>query len=152
MKKSSLTLIITLIFCFGLTLPASAAGDMTKQAPIVVQVILGDTKNALKFFPNRFSFETGKLYKLVLYNPSTMKHYFSSAGLARSVFTRKAQVLGANGKTIAEIKGTIREIEVYPGGTAEWWFVPLQTAELTDLKCTIEGHTEAGMVGSISIK
>ena len=31
-----------------------------------------------------------------------------------SVFTRKAQVLGPDGKTIAEIKGTIREIEVYP--------------------------------------
>jgi hypothetical protein len=73
-------------------------------------------------------------------------------GLSRSVFTRKAQVLGPDGKTIAEIKGTIREIEVYPNGTAEWWFVPIKTGVLNDLKCTIKGHAEAGMVGTITIK
>jgi uncharacterized cupredoxin-like copper-binding protein len=72
--------------------------------------------------------------------------------LSRSVFTRKAQVLGPDGKTIAEIKGTIREIEVYPNGTAEWWFVPIKTGVLNDLKCTIKGHAEAGMVGTITIK
>ena len=45
-----------------------------------------------------------------------------------------------------------REIEVYPNGTAEWWFVPVKTATLNDLKCTIKGHAEAGMVGKITIK
>ena len=152
MSNKSISLILALIFCFGFIPSAIAAGDLTKQTPIEVKVMLGDTKDALRFSPEQLSFETGKLYKLVLHNASSMKHYFSSAGLARSVFTRKAQVLGADGKTIAEIKGTIREIEVYPGGTAEWWFVPLQTADLKDLKCTIKGHTEAGMVGSIIIK
>ncbi len=88
----------------------------------------------------------------MLHNPSTMKHYFSSEGLSRSVFTRKVQVLAAEGQTIAEIKGHIREIEVYPGGTAEWWFVPIKTGALKDLNCTIAGHSEAGMTGSITIK
>ncbi len=125
---------------------------MAAQPPIEVRITLGDKANSLRFFPANITFETGKLYKLILHNASEMKHYFSSEGLSRSVFTRKAQVLGSDGKTIAEIKGTIREIEVYPEGTAEWWFVPVKTGQLSDLKCTIKGHSEAGMTGSISIK
>jgi len=129
-----------------------AKGDMTQQRPIEISVQLGDGSNARRFVPENLEFETGKLYKLVLQNPSEEKHYFSSEGLSRSVFTRKAQVLGPDGKTIAEIKGLIREIEVYPNGRAEWWFVPVKTAVLNDLKCTIKGHAEAGMLGTIIIK
>ena len=152
MKITPVFLILALSICLGFPVSASATGDLTKQNPIEVKVLLGDSDNPLRFIPAQLSFETGKLYKLVLHNASSTKHYFSSAGLARAVFTRKAQVLGGDGKTIAEIKGMVREIEVYPGGTAEWWFVPLQTAELQDLRCTIKGHTEAGMVGSITIR
>jgi uncharacterized cupredoxin-like copper-binding protein len=129
-----------------------AEGDMTEQKPMEIKVQLGDSSNAMRFYPANLKFETGKLYKLVLHNPSKTKHYFSSEGLSRTVFTRKAQVLGPDGKAIAEIKGTIREIEVYPNGTAEWWFVPVKAGVLNDLKCTIKGHAEAGMVGKITIK
>ncbi len=128
------------------------AGDLTRQEPIEVKVALGDGKNALRFFPDSIVLETGKLYRLVLSNPSPEKHYFSSAGLSEAVFTRKVQVNGSDGKAIAEIKGAIREIEVYPKGTAEWWFVPVKTGKLTDLVCTIPGHTDAGMKGAIEIK
>ncbi|MEW6602039.1 MAG: biphenyl 2,3-dioxygenase [Nitrospirota bacterium] len=152
MKKTLLSIFLTMTIAFGLGGYAMAAGDMTAQDPVEIKVSLGDNKNALHFIPADFTFETGKLYKLVLHNPSEMKHYFSSEGLSRSVFTRKAQVFGANGNTIAEIKGTIQEIEVYPGGTAEWWFVPVKTGRFDDLKCTIKGHTEGGMVGTITIK
>jgi uncharacterized cupredoxin-like copper-binding protein len=129
-----------------------AGGDLTAQKPVEVKVQLGDSSNAKRFFPASLEFETGRLYKLVLHNASGEEHYFSSEGLSRSVFTRKAQVLGPDGKTIAEIKGTIREIAVYPKGTAEWWFVPVKTGVLNDLKCTVMGHAEAGMVGTIIIK
>ncbi|MEH6576811.1 MAG: hypothetical protein V7731_06995 [Amphritea sp.] len=148
--------IISMLAVIAISLMANgnllAVGDMTGQDPIELRVQLGDSSNALLFTPPDLEFETGKLYKLVLHNPSNTKHYFSSEGLSRSVFTRKAQILGAAGKTIAEVKGMIREIEVYPGGTAEWWFVPVKTATLNDLKCTIKGHAEAGMVGTINIK
>ncbi|MCH4565420.1 hypothetical protein MKP05_20175 [Halomonas sp. EGI 63088] len=152
MKKTAISAFIAVLIALSGIAYARAAGDMTVQSPIEVKVTLGDEQNALRFFPANLTFETGKLYKLVLYNASEMKHYFSSEGLSRSVFTRKAQVLGADGKTIAEVKGMIREIEVYPNGTAEWWFVPVKTGTLNDLECTIEGHSEAGMIGSISIK
>ena len=152
MKIPSCAVILLATIGVGASGSGMAAGDMTGQDPVEVTVQLGDNKNALRFFPSKIELETGKLYRLVLHNPSSMKHYFSSEGLARSVFTRKAQVMGSSGSVIAEIKGHIREIEVYPGGTAEWWFVPLKTGSLDDLKCTIEGHAEGGMVGTITIK
>ncbi len=152
MKMTHLVVTFVVAICLAGAGVASAAGDLTAQTPIEVKVQLGDKDNALRFFPDKIELETGKLYKLVLHNPSPMAHYFSSEGLSRAVFTRKAQVLGPDGKTIAEVKGAISEIEVYPGGTAEWWFVPVKAATLNDLKCTIKGHSEGGMVGTITIK
>jgi uncharacterized cupredoxin-like copper-binding protein len=144
-------MIFALLLAFPLA-SAEAAGDLTQQDPVEIRVELGDKKDALRFFPEALSLEAGKLYRLILVNPSPQKHYFSSEGMAQSVFTRKVQVNGADGKAIAEVKGQIREIEVYPGGTAEWWFVPVKTGSFNDLKCTIPGHEEGGMVGSIHIK
>jgi uncharacterized cupredoxin-like copper-binding protein len=131
---------------------ASGTGDLTNQQPVDITVQLGDGKDSLKFFPDKLEFETGKLYRLMLVNQSPQKHYFSSEGLSRAVFTRKVQMNGSDGKPIAEIKGNIHEVEVYPGGSAEWWFVPVKTGTFSDLKCTIAGHAEKGMVGKITIK
>lgn len=130
----------------------AAAGDMTSQQAITKTIKLGNTQNQLRFYPPTLQFETGILYKLVIKNPSRQKHYFTAEGLSRSVFTRKVQVISANGKTIAEVKGSINEIEVYPSGTAEWWFVPVKTLKTSRLHCSIKGHTEAGMIGNITIK
>ena len=135
---------------------AFAAGDLTKQDPIEVHVELGTSNGKHAFVPNELQLETGKLYKLVLTNPSQTKHYFTSPGLAKSVFTRKVQVVDQNG-TKAEIKGSISEIEVYPAGIAEWWFVPVATGTFTDLYCHIkdeDGRTHAakGMTGTVTIK
>ena len=79
---------------------------------------------------------------------------------ANLIYTRKVQVIGMrDGKlaALAEFKGAIREIEVYPGQTAEWWFVPVATGRVTDLRCGIiatDGRTHAdhGMVGEIIIE
>jgi uncharacterized cupredoxin-like copper-binding protein len=152
MKMAHLVLSIAMIICFAGAGTATAAGDLTAQTPIEVKIQLGDKKDSLRFIPDKIEFETGKLYKVVLYNPSSLPHYFSSEGLSRAVFTRKVQVLGPDGKTVAEVKGTILEIEVFPGGTAEWWFVPVKAAIINDLKCTVKGHSEGGMVGTITIK
>jgi uncharacterized cupredoxin-like copper-binding protein len=136
---------------------AWAAGDLTRQDPIEVVVTLGTEDGAMVFQPNELSFETGKLYKLVLKNPSPVKHYFTSKGLASRVFTRKVQVVH-EGKQLAEIKGAIQEIEVFPGGLTEWWFVPVQTGTFQDLHCHVKDeesgqrHAEMGMVGKITIK
>lgn len=130
---------------------ARAAGDLTRQEPIEIRVQLGSAKGEMLFSPNELGFETGKLYKLVLTNPGPVAHYFTSPTLSGAVFTRKVQINGPDGKAIGEVKGNIAELEVYPGGTVEWWFVPVKAAS-GELSCTIAGHAEHGMVGKVSIK
>ena len=138
---------------------ASAAGDLSRQEPIAITVELG-RPGQHAFFPNQLRFETGKLYKLILKNPSSDPHYFTSHAFTQLIYTRKVQVVQErDGKmtTLAEIKGAIREIEVYPGQIAEWWFVPVAAGRVTDLRCGIPGpdgrtHAEHGMVGEIVIE
>jgi uncharacterized cupredoxin-like copper-binding protein len=145
--------VLALVFIiFALPMQLYAAGDLTRQEPILINVQLGNVNNAHAFVPDTINLETGKLYRLVFTNPSDHPHYFNSVSMAQSVFTRKVQVNDTDGKAIAEIKGYVNEIEVFPGGETEWWFVPVKTGNFDDLKCTIAGHTEAGMVGTINIR
>ncbi len=136
-----------------------SAGDLSRQQPIEVTVDLGKPGQHV-FVPNQLKFETGKLYKLILRNPSSDPHYFTSHNFSQMVWTRKVQVVQTrDGKptTLAEFKGAIREIEVYPGHSAEWWFVPVQAGRTADLRCGItekdgKSHADLGMVGGIVIE
>lgn len=145
----------------ALSTHARAAGDLSRQEPTLVVIELGRPDGRHAFEPNRLRFETGRLYRLVLRNVSRDPHYFTSDEFAARVFTRKVQVTQrlADGRdvTLAEFKGAIREIEVYPGHAAEWWFVPVATGRISDLRCGIvaaDGRTHAqhGMVGEIVIE
>lgn len=151
---------ITLAVVLGLASGAAlATGDLSKQAPIEMTVDLGSPGRHV-FSPNLLRFETGKLYKLILRNSSADPHYFTSHGFSQMVWTRKVQVTQSReGKTmpLAEFKGAIREIEVYPGQSAEWWLVPVATGRFTDLRCGIIGkdgksHADLGMTGEIVIE
>jgi uncharacterized cupredoxin-like copper-binding protein len=138
---------------------AIAAGDLSRQTPIEVTVSLG-TPGKHAFVPNQLRFETGKLYKLIVRTDRCDPHYFTSHTFSQMVWTRKAQVTQQrDGKsiTLAELKGAIREIEVYPGQAAEWWLVPVAAGRATDLRCDIKGadgktHAELGMTGEIMIE
>lgn len=125
--KTKIALLSSVFIILLSSLSANAKGDLTKQTPIEIKVILGDKDNAMKFSPSIIELETGKLYKMVIENQGPVKHYFSSDGFSQSVLTRKVQVNNNGGAPIAEIKGTIREVEVYPGFQAQWWFVPVKT-------------------------
>ena len=140
----------------------SAAGDdLSRQEPIEVIVRLGTTEGDHRFEPATLRFRTGRLYRLILLNVSRDPHYFTSEGLAASVWTRKAQVMGqgTDGRpaVLAEIKGALRDIEVYPGQRAEWWFVPVQAGHFRDLRCDIRAsdgrsHADHGMRGEVVIE
>ena len=151
-RVRSLLIAVLALALFAWVFKAQAAGDLSRQVPLEVRVQLGDDKGVRRFFPERIELETGKLYRLILSNPSPEKHYFSSDAFAQAIYTRKVQVNGPDGKAVAEVKGWVREIEVQPKGTTEWWLVPIKTGQFGDLKCTVEGHTESGMVGQIVIK
>lgn len=122
-----------------------ATVDFTKQEAIEVKVSLSNGANELRFIPDRFVFEAGKRYKLLLSNPSAMKHYFTSKDFADAIWTQN--VVAGN----VEIKGSIRELELRPNTNAAWTFVPIKSGTY-ELHCAIAGHTEAGMRGTIAIQ
>ena len=136
-----------------------AAGDLSRQQPIDITVDLGKPGQHV-FEPKQIKFETGKLYKLILRNTSNDPHYFTSHNFSQMVWTRKVQVVQLrDGKptTLAEFKGAMREIEVYPGHAAEWWLVPVAAGRISDLRCGItekdgKTHADLGMVGEIVIE
>ena len=118
--------------------------DFSRQPPIEVTVHLSNATNELKFFPDTLDFVAGKRYKLVLDNPSAGKHYFTAKDFADGIWTQKVDAGNV------EIKGAIHELELRSNTTADWVFVPVRSGRYR-LVCTIPGHAEAGMVGTLTI-
>ncbi len=132
---------------------SNGKGDLTRQKPISIEVLLKGSSGEFHYYePSILKFETGKLYKLKMINLSDSKHYFTSKKFADSIFTRKIQV-NKDLEKIAEIKGKISEIEIFPNNTLEWWFVPIKTGVFDDLNCKVidktidKSHAEMGMRG-----
>ncbi|MEG4859897.1 biphenyl 2,3-dioxygenase [Microcoleus sp. K1-B6] len=142
--KVTLGLILCLSTILMPATMASAAGDLSRQPVTEITISLGNEAGELKFFPNLLEFESGKRYKLVLKNPSSQKHYFTAKNFADASWTQKVEA----GKV--EIKGAIHELELKPGAMAEWVLVPMKSGTY-NLRCTVAGHTEAGMIGKITI-
>ena len=88
---------------------------------------------------------------LRIVNRGGTDYYFASPGLADAVFTRKVAAIGPDGKTMAEIYGAIRKLEVKSRATLEWWLVPLRTGRYQDLVSRQE-HTESGMRATVEIR
>jgi uncharacterized cupredoxin-like copper-binding protein len=143
----SILLFVSSMFfaCHDVAIAAVDTANLVNQPAIEVKVSLGNMTNELKFEPTDFTFETGKRYKLVLNNPSSTKHYFTSKDFADAIWTQKVEAGSV------EIKGNIRELELRPHAKAEWFFVPIKRGSYT-LKCTIAGHSEAGMIGTILVQ
>lgn len=143
-----LTLLLTLLFSGGIGLFTSrnalAALAPSQQSIETVQANLGNTSGALVFEPDQLTFEAGKRYKLVLENPSPTKHYFTAKDFSDIIWTQKVEAGNV------EVKGAIHELELKPGAEAEWVFIP-QKPGTYELHCSIAGHAEAGMVGTITV-
>lgn len=141
------------ILAFSLTTPVYAEGDLSRENVIDVSIELGSNDDGMYLKPNNYQFVTGQAYKLVLTNVDNIKHELSLNEMVERIFTRKIEIADEKGELVAEIKGTIREVEVGPGKTVEWFFVPVQTTEdPIDITCEIAGHLEAGMHASVEIK
>jgi len=129
-----------------------AAGDLSRDNPQEIVMEMGSSGSKMYFKPDHLDLETGKAYKLVLKNTDKIKHEMEAHELVEKIFTRKVEVVDQNDNMIAEIKGKVTEIEVGPGGTVEWFFVPVQTGKNLEMDCAIEGHKAAGMFGTVTIK
>lgn len=140
------------ILAITLASSAMAEGDLSRNNPIEVVFEMGSNDDGMYFKPSHLEFETGKAYKLVLRNSDEIKHEIESHGFVERIFTRKVEIETPSGDLIAEIKGSFREIEVGPGQEVQWFFVPIQPGEDIEMTCALEGHAEAGMVGTITIR
>ncbi|ESA38401.1 copper-binding protein [Leptolyngbya sp. Heron Island J] len=130
--------------CLGIEDVALAAVAPSQQSIEIQQVHLGNNSGALVFEPDNLTFEAGKRYKLLLDNPSPVKHYFTAKDFADVIWTQKVEAGNV------EVKGAIHELELKPGAEAEWVFVP-QKPGTYELHCSIAGHAEAGMVGELTV-
>ncbi len=130
------------VWCFSWDAAIALAPS---QQPIgTVAVHLGTAAGELKFQPDQLVFTAGQRYKLVMDNPSDQKHYFTAKDFADVIWSQKVEAAGV------EVKGAIHEIELKPGAIAEWIFVP-QKPGTYELHCSIPGHAEAGMMGTITV-
>ncbi len=137
-------LFVLLILLFVWILPVQAS-PITQSSVIEVKVSLGNSSGDFKFVPDNLKFVAGQKYKLILDNPSSVKHYFTSKDFADASYTQKVEAGNV------EVKGAIHELELKPGAIAEWVFTPMKPGTY-ELHCSIRGHSEAGMVGSIVIE
>ena len=155
---SKINFLLLIFLTLNIQLKIYAKGDLTRQNPVEIEVkMLGKLGEKHFFSPSNIRLETGVLYKIKLINNSSSKHYFSSPLFSDAIFTRKIQVNDKD-KKIAEVKGHIKEVEVFPGFSVEWWLIPVKTGIFSDLNCRVKDqqinkkHSEMGMVGIISIK
>ena len=134
-------------------MPAVADGDLSRANVIDVVIEMGSNEDGMYLKPDSYEFVTGQAYKLVLVNVDEIKHELALNEMGERIFTRKIEVADDDGNLFAEIKGNIREVEVGPGKTVEWFIVPVQTTdEPVEITCEIPGHLESGMRASVMIK
>lgn len=122
-----------------------AGGDLSRQTPVELKVLLGAKDNEYALRPKTWNLETGRLYKVTMINEGKIKHEWVAPEFTLSIWTRKVEVGGV------EIKGVINEIELGPGTKADWYFIPIRTGEF-EMSCELEGHREAGMFGKVTVK
>ncbi|HSR02640.1 MAG TPA: hypothetical protein VLM20_07580 [Methylophilaceae bacterium] len=142
-----------LLFVLSLVLIPSFANADKPHGPKAteVKVSVGTKDGQMKFVPSNLTFERGNYYKLVITNPSSEDHYFTSDALSTHVFTRKVEVMDKAGNTLAEIHGAIHDMELKPDVSVAWYFFPMTKGNEIKLYCHKKGHQEHGMVGTIDI-
>ena len=131
--------------------PIFAEGDLSRANVITVYMEMGSNGDGMYLSPNHYEFETGQAYKLVITNVDNIKHELALNEMVERIFTRKVQVEDADGNLVTEVKGSIWEVEIGANQTVEWYFVPVQTMDKTEITCEIAGHYEAGMFATAVI-
>ena len=128
-----------------------ATGDLSRDNPEEVVIEMGSNADGMYFKPKHLEFETGKAYKIVLRNVDVVKHELETHEFVQRIFSRIVEIINPDGTLLAEIKGSVSEIEVGPKSEVEWYVVPVQTGENLIMDCALPGHKEAGMTGTITI-
>ena len=108
--------------------------ELDRGEPIQMVLRLGTENDDFALTPKTLRFEKGKHYRLLIVNPSRVIHYIS------------AQTFGA----AIGSKNLTRGVALEPSDQHLWNFVADQEGTY-DIRCDIETHAEAGMVGKIIV-
>jgi len=114
---------------------------------IETTVAMSESGNSYSFVPPDLALTAGVGYRLLLDNPSdnAEKHYYTAPDFYQTVVPRKAD------DDHAEIKVPyFRAVELLIGGSTTLFIVPT-VAGTYEVLCTIPGHAEAGMTGTITV-
>lgn len=132
---------------------SALAGDPRKSSSHAVWSSRTDQTVAINeapysFVPTDLVLTNGIGYKITIANPTgqASKHYYTAAEFYKTVVWRKAE------DSQAEIKAPyLKAIELMIGGTANLFVVPTVAGTYQTL-CTIPGHAEAGMKGTVDVR
>lgn len=146
------SLLIIVAFLWGGVVVADE--DYVRNASRIVKAADWSQMETISVSLSEFTFTPSTLrlkkdvpYKLEIKNNGTTKHYFVSESFFKAIATRKVQ-----SNTDGEIKAPyFTALEVFSGRSLDLYFIPVKKGS-HDLKCTIKGHAEAGMVGKIIIE
>jgi uncharacterized cupredoxin-like copper-binding protein len=117
-----------------------AEADWSKVETVTV------TMTEYAFAPSAIALKSGVPTKLVLRNDGKEPHYFVAEKFFRTIATRKIQ--GSDGEEKAPY---FTAVEVYAGKSLEWFLVPTEKGTF-DVICTVKGHAEHGMKGTIQVR
>ncbi len=104
------------------------------QVPIQVVLQFGTETKNFALIPKTLRFEKGKLYRLVIVNPSKTAHFVSAPEFGVAV----------------DLISLMHGVALKQGDRQAWYFVADQEGTY-DIRCGIEAHAEAGMVGKIIV-
>src|SRR5680860_646497 len=150
MKSLTTSLAVLVVSLAG---PAFSEGDLSRANVIDVVIEMGSNDDGMYLKPDNYEFVTGQAYKLILKNVDEIKHEIALNEMGERIFTRKIEIADEKGDLVAEIKGSIHEVEVGAGKTVEWFIVPVQTTdEPVEITCELPGHYESGMHATVEIK
>ncbi len=133
-------------------LAAVASGPWVQNAGDLVSAADWDTMTDVVIDMDEFSFSPDVVnlqpdlpYRLRINNNGAEKHYFTAQEFYETAAFRKAQ------DSSGEIKAPyFKAIEVFPGQTVDLYLIPTQRG-VFNLVCTIVGHEDAGMHGSVVV-
>lgn len=121
------------------------AADFVAAADWDTAIELTIELSEFAFTPKNLTLEAGQPYVLTVSNVGTVKHEFTAGEFFRTVATRKAETAESEVKV-----PYFTEIEVFAGKSVELYLIPLIPGTY-ELVCEIEGHLEAGMLGTITV-
>lgn len=151
MRKSYTTLFVLLFVASFSTMAAdyiTNAKEIVKAADWKAMKTVTVDIDEFSYTPDELRFKVGQAYKLELKNAGEKKHYFTAEKFFKAIASRKVQ---ANG--MGEIKAPyFLALEMLAnGGQLDLYFVPV-TKGTYEVFCTIDGHREEGMEGTIVIE